>query len=35
MPIKEFNSEIHQKQEGKRYWANKNYVNNFMFIAKN
>ncbi|MBU0729922.1 MAG: FkbM family methyltransferase [Proteobacteria bacterium] len=30
--IKQFNSQLHQRQTGSRYWDEKDYVNNFVFL---
>ena len=31
-PVSDFKKDVHQKQEGERFWALKDYVNNFLFI---
>jgi FkbM family methyltransferase len=30
LPLKEFNPDVHQRQEGSRYWDSKDYCNNFV-----
>lgn len=35
LPLETFNSEIHQNQDGPRFWDKKTYCNNFVFIEKN